>query len=96
MNTTEIDIITDVREFIKSNFLFNAHESVIGEDASFLECGIIDSTGILELIAFLQNQYKITIEDYEMLPENLDSLSKISRYIRSKLQVCEGRLSDSQ
>ncbi len=86
MNTTEIDIIKDVRDFIQSRFLFNAHESVIAEDASFLESGIIDSTGILELIAFLQDQYKITIEDHEMLPDNLDSLSRISRYVKSKLQ----------
>jgi acyl carrier protein len=87
MNTTDIDIIKDVRSFIKSHFLFNSLECVIDENTSFMDAGILDSTGILELIAFLQKNYNITIEDNEMLPENLDTLSSISRYVKGKLQA---------
>jgi acyl carrier protein len=87
MDNIDIDIEKDVKKFIESRFLFNAFECTIDEDTSFMESGIIDSTGILELIAFLQDQYKITIEDHEMLPQNLDSLSSISKYIKSKLSA---------
>jgi acyl carrier protein len=85
MDNIDIDVAKDVKKFIESRFLFNSFECTIDEDTSFMESGIVDSTGILELIAFLQEQYHITIEDNEMLPQNLDSLSSISKYIKSKL-----------
>ncbi|MBN1600322.1 MAG: acyl carrier protein [Chitinispirillaceae bacterium] len=86
MNSTDIDVVKDVRSFIETHFLFSSG-SAIEENTSFMECGILDSTGILELISFLQENYKITIEDEEMLPENLDSLSSISMFVKGKLQL---------
>jgi acyl carrier protein len=68
------------------NFLFASREG-LSDNQSFLEAGIIDSTGILELVTFLERTYGIHISDDELIPENLDSFNNISRYIRSKQAV---------
>ena len=73
-----------VRSFIIENFLFEEDEN-LKEDTSFLENGIIDSTGILELVTFLEETYEITVEDEELIPENLDSISNVVQYIQTKL-----------
>jgi len=73
-----------VRRFVVENFLFGDGES-LKEDTSFLENGIIDSTGILELITFLEETYNIKIEDDELIPENLDNLQNVARFIERKL-----------
>ena len=73
-----------VRVFIIENFLFgDAPDSFDGE-TSFLQSRIIDSTGILELVAFLENQYGIAIEDHELDPMNLDTLNRIAAFIERK------------
>ena len=74
-----------VRHFIVENFLLGDGE-LLKKDTSFLEKGIIDSTGILELIMFLEESYNIKIEDDELVPENLDSLSNVVRFIDCKLK----------
>ena len=76
--------IKTIREFINDNFLFGKNED-LQEDTSFLESGIIDSTGILELIAFLEEKYGITVDDEEIVPENLDSLKNLSVFLERKL-----------
>ena len=73
-----------VREFVIDNFLFGDRER-LNENTSFLESGIIDSTGIVELIAFIEETYKIMIEDEEVVPENLDSLERVATFIERKL-----------
>jgi acyl carrier protein len=74
-----------VREFVIENFLFGDSDH-LENNTSFLEGGIIDSTGILELTAFLEETYGIKIEDEEILPENLDSLKNIDSFLQAKLQ----------
>jgi len=76
--------VDTVRQFIIENFLYGNDEK-IGEETSFLQSGIIDSTGILELVGFLENTFGITLEDDELVPENLDNLRSISRFIERKL-----------
>ncbi|MBP1715435.1 MAG: acyl carrier protein [Deltaproteobacteria bacterium] len=76
--------IKTIREFINDNFLFGKNED-LQEDTSFLESGIIDSTGILELIAFLEEKYGITVDDEEIVPENLDSLKNLGAFLERKL-----------
>lgn len=79
------DVLSMVKGFLLENFLFmSGDEDEIGDDASFMETGIIDSTGILELIEFVEETYSITVEDDELLPENLDSLNNISNFILAK------------
>jgi acyl carrier protein len=76
--------IEPVRTFIVENFLFGDSER-LKDDTSFLDSDIIDSTGILEVVAFLEETYDISIEDEEMIPENMDSLVNISSFLGRKL-----------
>jgi acyl carrier protein len=73
-----------VKKFIVDNFLFGDDSKLKSDTVSFLDSGIVDSTGILELITFLEETFKIQIEDNEILPENLDSLSNILSFISKK------------
>jgi len=77
-------IAADVRNFIIGNFLFG-REMTLGDDVSFLEEGIIDSTGILEVISYLEQTYGIEITERELVPENLDSVARIADYVSKKL-----------
>ena len=72
-----------IRTFIVENFLFGKADG-LGDDSSFLDEGIIDSTGILELVSFLEEQYGIRVEDEELVPENLDSINNVVAYLESK------------
>ena len=79
-----MDYLTTVQNFIVDTFLFGDNEK-LKEDTSFLESGIIDSTGILELVTFLEEAYKISINDDELIPENLDSLKNVARFLEKKI-----------
>lgn len=73
-----------IRTFIIDNFLFG-DDSGLENDSSFLDGGIIDSTGILELVAYLEDHFNIHIEDKEMVPENLDSINNVRAYLQRKI-----------
>lgn len=75
----------DIKAFIISNFLFGQEGQGIADEQSFMESGIIDSTGLLELVAFVEEKYGISIGDRELTPENLDSLRNISQLVARKL-----------
>lgn len=77
-------IENSVREFIAENFLFRA-DAQVSNNQSLLESGVIDSTGVLELIAFLEQTYGITVADEEIVPENLDSIDNMTSYLSIKL-----------
>ena len=79
-----MDLVNPVRDFVIENFLFG-ESGDFSEDTSFIDSGIIDSTGILELVAFLEETYDLNIEDDELLPENFNSLNEISRFLESKI-----------
>jgi acyl carrier protein len=74
---------TTLREFVRENFLFGQN-TPFSDDDSFLGLGIIDSTGVLELVAFLESQYQIRIGDEELVPENLDSINNLVRFLEAK------------
>ena len=78
------EIEQEIRQFIVDNFLFGDKEARFSNDDSFLEREIIDSTGILELVAFLEEKFEIKIKDNELIPENLDSVSCLIRFIDRK------------
>lgn len=78
-----VDIQNTVKAFIVDNFLFGSDEG-LKEDTSFLEEGIIDSTGVLELITFLEDKFDIKVNDDELIPENLDTLNRINKFLRHK------------
>ncbi len=73
-----------IRSFIVENFLFGESNNGLKDTDSFLESGIVDSTGILELVAFLEETYGILVEDEELIPENLDSIANVSAYVQRK------------
>ena len=75
-----------IRNFIVDNFLFGDDEG-LNDQISFLESGIVDSMGILEIINFLTEEFQVTVADEEMLPENLDSINNLETYLNSKLQA---------
>jgi len=79
-----MSIEQEVRKFIERNFILDGNDPLQDED-SLLEKGIIDSTGVLELVAFLEETYHFKIEDEELIPENLDSIKNISQFIRNKI-----------
>ena len=82
MNNTA-DIKNTVRQFLLDNFVMGANATV-ADDASFMKNRILDSTGFIELISFVEETYGITVEDDEMLPLNFDSLNNIERYLGEK------------
>lgn len=76
----------DLRQFISDNFLFNepgAAES-LSDEQSLIEAGVVDSTGVLELVAFLEERFQIVVADDELVPDNLDSIARLSRFIGRK------------
>jgi acyl carrier protein len=81
----EQDIKQQIIDFISTNFLFNDEQKEIDEKASLLETGVIDSTGVLELIAYIEETFNIKVEDEEIVPENLDTILDITYYIKQKL-----------
>jgi len=76
----------DIRKFIVDFFLLGEDGGLAGDD-SLLEKGIIDSTGVLELVAYLEETYAIKVQDDELLPENLDSIISIVSYLERKKQA---------
>jgi len=72
------------RDFIVENFLFGEPDNGLKTTDSLLEQGIIDSTGVLELVSYLEETYGIEIEDEELIPENLDSIYNVTQYIMRK------------
>jgi acyl carrier protein len=80
-----LDPKTQIRAFIIENFLFG-NAAGFADDTSFLEEGIIDSTGVLELITFLEEEFAIKVDDQELTPENLDSVNNVLTFLEAKLQ----------
>jgi acyl carrier protein len=74
-----------VRDYIFANILFAADPTSLQNDDSFLDKGIIDSTGILELVFFIEQTFGVKIHDDELMPDNLDSVSKIGRFVEKKV-----------
>ena len=73
-----------IRAFIVENFLFG-NDADLKDETSFLEEGIIDSTGVLELVTFLEEEFDIAIDDEELIPENLDSINNVTAYLEKKI-----------
>lgn len=77
-------IETRIRDFIEENFLFREDRAAIGATDSLLEAGLVDSTGVLELVAFLEDTFGIVVADAEMIPENLDSIAALAAFAARK------------
>ena len=78
------DMKAKIRSFIVENFLFG-NDDGLADDSSFLDEGIIDSTGILELVEFIEEEFSISVDDEELIPENLDSINNVVGYLERKI-----------
>ncbi len=79
------EVKTKLKEFLSNNFLLGKDVSELNDKDSFLESGIVDSTGILEFVGFLQDTWNIDVQDDELLPENFDSLENLTAYVLRKV-----------
>ena len=79
-------IEADVRGFVSDNFLFGRKNVSLAGDDSLLEQGLIDSTGVLELVSFIENKFEIKVEDDDLVPDNLDSINRLIAFIETKLE----------
>jgi acyl carrier protein len=76
-----------IRQYILGNLLFTEDESALQDGDSFLDEGIIDSTGVLEIILFIEETFGIKVSDDEMLPANLDSVNNLAAFVNRKQAV---------
>ncbi len=81
------DIRQDLRTFVRENFLFGQSDESLSDNDSFLERGIVDSTGVLELVQFIEETYGFRLQDDELIPENLDSIHRLVCFIETKVPV---------
>jgi acyl carrier protein len=77
----------ELRQYVVENFLFGQDDERLSNSGSLLEFGVIDSTGVMELVSFLEQRYHITIQDEELIPENLDSIDRLVRFLSHKLEL---------
>jgi len=82
----DVDIKQKLKVFITDKFLLGVSSKILTDDDSFLEKGIIDSTGVLELVSFIEEAFNIKVEDEELVPDNLDSLDKLTSYVEKKIE----------
>lgn len=85
------DIAREIREFVINNFLFGRNGGELSDQQSFLDTGVIDSTGVLELVGFLEEHFGITVADRELVPENLDSIDNVTRFVSRKREAIQGQ-----
>jgi len=81
----EKKIVDIIRKFIINNFILSNHKENIDANKSLYENGIVDSTGVLEIVDFLEETFGIKIEDDELIPDNLDSIRKMSEFVQRKI-----------
>jgi acyl carrier protein len=80
-------IETEIRQFLAANFFLGEDPAALAGSASLIEAGVIDSTGVLELVGFLEDAFDIRIQDDELVPENLDTIDNILRFVASKQET---------
>lgn len=79
-----MDIHQEIRNYILENFMIGRENENLADSDSLLSKGIIDSTGVLELVGFLEENYQIAVEENELVPDNLDSINNLVNYIQNK------------
>lgn len=79
-----MELKSQIRQFILRNYLFSSDEKALDDGVSLMKTGVVDSTGVLELISFLEEQFGVKVQDEEMTPENLDSVDRIVAFVSGK------------
>jgi acyl carrier protein len=76
----------ELRQFVTDNFMFGKPCEGFADDDSFIERGIIDSTAVMELVAFLEERYRIKLQDQDLIPDNFDSINRLAEFVRSRVE----------
>lgn len=84
MPQDEVSLKTQIKKFIAENMLFSGDGFTHADDASLLDAGIIDSIGVMELVTFVGNNFKVTVPPEDIMPENFDSVQKLAAYVSRK------------
>jgi acyl carrier protein len=79
-------IAAKLRQYLRTNFIFGSDDRVADGD-SLLDAGIIDSTGVMELVSFLEQEFGIQVDDQDLVPENLDSIDALAAFVTRKLTL---------
>jgi len=79
-----MEIDNKIKEYIAKNLLFSNDGYSYSDDASFLEEGIVDSQGVMELVMFVEDEFKVTVDDEDITPDNFDSVSLLTAYVKHK------------
>jgi len=74
-----------IRDYVIDRFLFGQRGERLSDDASFLEQNLVDSTGVLEMVMFLEQRFGVKVQDQELIPENLDSVNRVAAFVARKL-----------
>lgn len=85
-----MNVQQQVRSFVEQNF-YVGEGNPVADDTSLIRTGVVDSTGVLEIIAFLETEFGIEIEDRDAVPANLESIARISAFVARKLEAARGR-----
>lgn len=81
-----MEIEEQIRDYIAKNLLFSTDGFNYPDNASFLEEGIVDSQGVMELLLFVEDSFKISVDDLEITPENFDSVGRLAAFVRRKMR----------
>lgn len=82
-----MEIETSIKDYIAQNLLFSQDGFPYSDDTSFLQEGIIDSLGVMELMAFVKTSYRIAVDPLEITPDNFDSVTRLAAFVRRKVQM---------
>ncbi len=80
-----MEVETKIRNYIAKNLLFSEDGFKYPDTTSFLEEGIVDSQGVMELVLFVEEEFRVSVDDQEIIPDNFDSVSNLANYVRRKL-----------
>ncbi len=83
-----MEIKTQVREYVAKNLLFSDNGFEYDDDDSFLQEGIVDSVGVLELVLFVEEKFGVAVDDQDITPDNFDSVNKLAHYIQRHIDGC--------
>ncbi len=82
-----MQVRNDLRAYILDNFLFTDEEDQLQDEVSLIDNGIVDSTGVLDLVGFIEETFEVQVPDTDLVPDNFDSVVKIEAYVKRRLQA---------
>jgi acyl carrier protein len=89
MRGKDMTIEEQIKEYISRNLLFSNNGFPYSDEDSFTDQGIVDSLGIMVLVAFVEDNFKLSVEDWEITPMNFDSVARLAVYVRSKMKLAD-------